>query len=47
VASSTRARASSCISGNGYKQEPGEPILRDVIEPDADAFNLAYEEVLR
>ncbi|HZP96258.1 MAG TPA: threonine synthase [Candidatus Limnocylindria bacterium] len=35
------------LTGNGYKQEPGELDLRAVIDPDADAFHAAYAEVLR
>ncbi|HEY6959953.1 MAG TPA: threonine synthase [Candidatus Limnocylindria bacterium] len=34
------------LTGNGYKQEPAELDLRDVIAPDADAFGAIYEEVL-
>lgn len=34
------------LTGNGYKQEPAELALREVIAPDADAFHAAYAEVL-
>ncbi|HUQ42321.1 MAG TPA: threonine synthase [Candidatus Limnocylindrales bacterium] len=34
------------LTGNGYKQEPGEPELRRVIEPDSDAFASEYKGVL-
>ena len=35
------------LTGSGYKQEPTTGELGPVIPPDADAFHLAYEEVLR
>lgn len=34
------------LTGNGYKQEPGELSLRPVIAADADEFHATYEEVL-
>jgi threonine synthase len=34
------------LTGNGYKGGPEESALRPVIDADADAFRLAYEEVL-
>jgi len=34
------------LTGNGYKQEPGEFELRAVIDPDAEVFHVAYAEVL-
>ncbi len=35
------------LTGNGYKQEPGDFELRDVIAPDAEEFATTYAEVLR
>ena len=35
------------LTGNGYKQEPGELSLPAVIAPDADEFHQTYAEVLR
>jgi threonine synthase len=35
------------LTGNGYKQDAAEPVLRAVIAPDADDFHAAYAEVLR
>ena len=34
------------LTGNGYKGGPEESALGPVIDADADAFRLAYEEVL-
>lgn len=35
------------LTGNGYKQDPGDLALGPVIPPDADAFTAAYAAVLR
>jgi threonine synthase len=35
------------LTGNGYKQEPGELDLRPSIAPDAEEFRQVYAEVLR
>jgi threonine synthase len=35
------------LTGNGYKQEPGDLDLRPAIAPDAEEFRQVYAEVLR